>query len=344
MGRVGRAAAAMAAMALLATGCGGGPTGGDDPPATRQGGTDERDGGDQRGAETGEPTVRAMATVAPLADLVRQVLGDRGTVRSLVPSGADSHTYEPRPGDVAELEAADVYFGNGLGLNEGALALAESTLPDGAPVVRLAERALDGDQLVSAHDDGSDHGHAHANPHTWLHVPFAMAKVETIAEVLADIDPAGAPAYQANAQTYLKELRRLHESIAQGVATVPADQRTIVTFHDAQRYFARGYGLEVVGVIQPSDASEPDPGDVAALIQQIDAEGVSAVFGSGVFADEISEQLAAETQAEYYTGLADDVLPGKPGDAEHSYAGLIAHNARVIIKGLGGDPSLITEP
>lgn len=343
MGRVGRAAAVVAAMTLLAAGCGSGPTGGNDPPA-RQEDTAERDDGDQRGAETGEPTVRAMATVAPLADLVRQVLGDRGTVGSLVPSGADSHTYEPRPGDVAEIEAADVYFGNGLGLNEGALALAESTLPDDAPVVRLAERALDGDQLVSAHDGGSDHGHAHANPHTWLHVPFAMAKVETIAEVLADIDPEGASAYQANAQTYLEELRRLHDSIAEGVATVPADQRKIVIFHEAHRYFARGYGLEVVGVIQPSDASEPDPGDVAALIEQIDAEGVSAVFGSGVFADEISEQLAAETQAAYYTGLTDDVLPGKPGDAEHSYAGLIAHNARVIIEGLGGDPSRITEP
>lgn len=350
MGRVGTAAAVMAVMGMLAAGCGSGqsPARDGDLTATPQGGAPEREA-DEGDAETAEPTVRAVATVAPLADLVRQVLGERGTVRSLVPSGADSHSYEPRPGDVAEIEAADVYFGNGRGLNEGALQLAESAIGDEARVIRLAERAVDDDELASALDAGrdhdDDHGHTHAaNPHTWLHVPFAMAKVETIAEVLTDIDPEGAQAYQANAREYLDELRQLHESIAESAATVPADQRTIVTFHDAYRYFAHGYGFDVVGVVQPADGAEPDPGDVAALIDQINAEGVPAVFGSGVFADGVSEQIAAETDAAYYTGLTDDVLPGEPGDAEHSYAGLIAHNARVIIDGLDGDASLIAQP
>lgn len=347
MGRVGRAGAMMVAAALLIAGCGGGPGPGrsDDRPATLQGGTAERDDGDQPDTESGEPAVRAVATVGPLADLVRQVLGDRGTVQPLVPPGADSHTYEPRPRDVAEIETADVYFGNGLGLNEGALALAESASGDDAPVIRLAEQALTDEQLASIRGGGPDHGHAHAtNPHTWLHVPFAMAKVSTIAEVLAEIDPDGAPTYRANARAYREELSRLHDSIAESAATVPAGQRTIVTFHEAYRYFAKGYGIEVAGVVQPPDASEPDAGDVAALIERIDAEGVAAVFGSRVFTDQVSEQIAAETQAAYYTGLTDDVLPGEPGDAEHSYAGLIAHNARVIIEGLGGDTSMIAEP
>lgn len=342
-----RVIAVALALWTLAAGCGTGqepPTG---PAATPPTGVTDADDETETGArnETGEPAVRTVATVAPLADLVQQVLGDRGTAASLVPPGTDSHSYEPRPDDVAEIEGADAYFGNGLGLNEGALALAESALADDAPIVRLGEQALDDDELLQGHEAGHDRGHEHrVNPHTWLHVPFAMAKVDVIAEVLAEVDPKGAQAYHANARDYREELRRLHESIAESAATVPDDQRTIVTFHDAYRYFADAYGFEVAGAVQPSDVSEPAPGEVAALIDQVKAEDVPAVFGSQTFADDVSEQIAAETGATYYTGLSDDVLPGNPGDPEHSYAGLVAHNARVIIGGLGGNADLIVEP
>ncbi len=344
-----RAIAVVLALWALAAGCGTRQEPPTDPAMTPQTGVSDGDAETGAGDGTGEPAVRAVATVAPLADLVQQVLGDRGTVASLVPPGTDSHTYEPRPDDVAEIERADAYFGNGLGLNEGALDLAESAMADDAPIVRLGERALDDDELLQAHEAGHeaghDGGHDHrANPHTWLHLPFAMAKVEVIAEVLAEVDPEGAQAYHANARDYREELRRLHESIAESAATVPQGQRTIVTFHDAYRYFADAYGFEVVGAVQPSDVSEPAPGEVAALIDQIKAEDVPAVFGSQTFADDVSAQIAAETGAAYYTGLSDDVLPGKPGDPEHSYAGLMAHNARVIIDGLGGNADLIVEP
>lgn len=339
-----RAITVVLALWVLAAGCGTGQEPHTDPPATPRPGVsdDEAESGARNG--TGEPAVRAVATVAPLTDLVQQVLGDRGTATSLVPPGTDSHTYEPRPDDVAEIEGAHAYFGNGLGLNEGALALAESAMADDAPIVRLGEQALADHELLQVHEAEHD-GHEHrANPHTWLHVPFAMAKVDVIAEVLAEIDPEGAEAYHANARDYREELRRLHESIAESAATVPEGQRTIVTFHDAYRYFADAYGFEVVGAVQPSDVSEPAPGEVAALIDQIKAADVPAVFGSQTFADDVSAQIAAETGAAYYTGLSDDVLPGNPGDPEHSYAGLMAHNARVIIDGLGGNADLIAEP
>lgn len=342
-----RVIAVVVALWTVIAGCGTGHEPSTGPAATPPTGVTDADDDAETGAAggSGEPAVRTVATVAPLTDLVRQVLGDRGTATSLVPSGTDSHTYEPRPEDVAEIENADAYFGNGLGLNEGALALAESAMADDAPIVRLGEQALDDDELLQGHGADPEHGHEHrTNPHTWLHVPFAIAKVDVIAEVLAEVDPEGAEAYHANAESYREELRRLHESIAESAATVPDGQRTIVTFHDAYRYFADAYGFEVVGAVQPSDVSEPGPGEVAALIDRIKAEDVPAVFGSQTFADDVSEQIAAETGAAYYTGLSDDVLPGNPGDPEHSYAGLVAHNARVIIDGLGGNADLIVEP
>lgn len=293
--------------------------------------------------------VDAVATVSPLADLVAQVLGERGTVAPLVPAGTDSHTYEPRPDDVAALADADVYFGNGLGLNDGALELAERTVDADVPVVRLAEEALGAEALAPpdhTHDGEVDHAHdeAGANPHTWMRVDFAAAKVDVIADVLADVDPAGQDAYRANAEAYRAELEALDRAIADAAATVPADQRTIVTFHDAYRYFGEAYGFEVVGAVQPSDFSEPSAAEVAALIDQVDAHDVGAVFGSAVFPETVTEQVAAETGASYVDDLRDDVLPGAPGDPAHSYMGLMAHNARVIVESLGGDPAALPGP
>jgi ABC-type Zn uptake system ZnuABC Zn-binding protein ZnuA len=293
-----------------------------------------------------------VATLPPLADLAAQVAGERGAVASLVPPGADSHTYEPRPSDVAELEAADAYFGGGLGLDHGMLELAETTLGEGAPVVRLGEVVLDEADLAGApggrepdHDHGGDGGHAAGpNPHTWMSVPLARAKVEVIAEVLAELDPDAAEAYRENARAYREALGDLHASIEEAAATVPTDRRTLVTFHEAHAYFAADYGFELVGAIQPSDVSEPTAADVAALIEQIEAHDVPAVFGSRAFPDDVTEQIAAETGATYHGGLSDDVLPGEPGEPAHSYLGLMAHNARVIVGGLGGDAERVAEP
>jgi zinc transport system substrate-binding protein len=103
-----------------------------------------------------------VATVAPITDLVARVGGDRVEVTSLVPPGADSHTYEPRPQDVAVLADADAYIGVGLELNDGALELAEQHLPDDAPVIRLGELALSDEQLVLDHTHGDD-GHTHGD-------------------------------------------------------------------------------------------------------------------------------------------------------------------------------------
>jgi ABC-type Zn uptake system ZnuABC Zn-binding protein ZnuA len=111
----------------------------------------------------------------------------------------------------------------------------------------------------------------------------------------------------------------------------------MVVYHDAWGYFARDHGLEVVAAVQPSDLSEPSAADVRAIIDQIRAEDVPAIFGSEEFPSRVIEAIAAETDAVYVGTLADDVLPGEPGTPEHSYEGLMAANARTIVEALGGD-------
>jgi ABC-type Zn uptake system ZnuABC Zn-binding protein ZnuA len=309
-----------------------------------------------------EPALRLVATLAPVTDLVARVGGARVEVVSLVPAGADSHTYEPRPRDVARLADVDAYLGVGLDLNDGVLELAEQHLPEGAPVLRLAELALDRAQLVLDHthdaghshgDDGHSHGedgHSHddagegelgPNPHVWTSVRNATALVDTIAEQLSALDPDGAEHYVENAGALTAELDELDADIATAAATVPDANRTLVTYHDAWTYFARDHGFEFVTAVQPGDYAEPSAAEVREVIDLIRELEVPAIFGSEVFPNRVVDAIAAETGATYVGDLADDTLPGEPGDDEHHYLELMRRNATSIIEALGGDATAL---
>jgi ABC-type Zn uptake system ZnuABC Zn-binding protein ZnuA len=331
------------------------------PPEEVVGDADEAgdDEADEADGAVEEPHLRIVATVAPITDLVAWVGGDRVEASSLVPAGADSHTYEPRPGDVRALSDADAYLGIGLDLNPGALALAEENLDDDR-VIRLGERFLDDDALVFDHshgDDGHSHdddGHSHGddghshdddgeepgpNPHVWTGLGQAAALLDGIATTLSELDPDGEKAYAANAAEARTELEELDGRIRDAVATIPSEQRTLVVYHDAWSYFAEDYGLEMVTAVQPSDFSEPSAGEVRDLIDLLRERDVPAVFGSEVFPSDVLDAISEETGATYVGDLADDVLPGEPGDAEHSYLGLMRRNTALIVDGLGGDAS-----
>ncbi len=377
---------AVSVLALLLAACGG-LAGGDGDPG--DGAADEaasRDVDEDLETSAGSASevreLAVVATVAPIADLVAVVGGDRVVVTSLVPPGADAHTYEPRPQDVVSLSEADAYVGVGLTLNDGALRLARENLPDGAPIVLLGEEMLADQDLVFDHshgddgqghahgdddqghahgdddqghahgDDGQGHahgdddqGHAHGddelgpNPHVWTSVRNAASMVDGIAAELSELDPDGAEYYAANAAAYRGQLGDLDDRITAAAATIPDDDRGLVTYHDAWSYFARDYDLTFATAIQPADFSEPSAGELRALIDQIRELEVPTVFGSEVFPTPVLETIAEETDATYVDDLSDDVLPGEPGEPEHSYLEMMRLNARSIVSGLGGDAS-----
>jgi ABC-type Zn uptake system ZnuABC Zn-binding protein ZnuA len=314
-----------------------------------------------------QPVLRVVATVAPVADLVAQVGGERVEVTSLVPPGADSHTYEPRPQDVALLSELDAYVGVGLDLNDAALDLAAQHLPEGAPILLLGELALDDDALVMdhSHDDGHSHGdgghshgddgHSHGddghhheddgelgpNPHVWTSVRNAVAMVRSIAEELAFLDDEGSELYASNADALVAELEALDQDIATAAATVPEENRVLVTYHDAWTYFARDHGFEFVAAVQPGDYSEPSAAEVRGVIDLLRELQVPAIFGSEVFPTRVLDTIAAETDAVYVGDLSDDELPGAAGDPEHTYLEMMRRNAVTIVDALGGDSSAL---
>jgi len=133
-----------------------------------------------------------------------------------------------------------------------------------------------------------------------------------------------------------------HEQGDAGVVrTIPRAKRKLLTYHDAYAYFARDYGWDVIGAIQVSDFEDPTPKEVASLIDQVRATKVPAVFGSEVFPSPVLEQIGKETGVTYVDVLRDDDLPGKPGDPEHSWMGLMHFDYVTMTEAMGGDATAL---
>ena len=162
-----------------------------------------------------------------------------------------------------------------------------------------------------------------------------------IHDVLVKADPVNAEKYNANYELVSKLVMDLDDAMKIATSTIPATDRNLLTYHDAYAYFARNFGYEVIGAIQPQSFEEPSPKDIAALIDQVKSKKVKAVFGSEVFPSPVLEQIGKETGVRYIDVLRDDDLPGEPGDAEHSWAGLMKFNYITIVEALGGDATAL---
>ena len=181
---------------------------------------------------------RVVASTTVFADMVRQVGGERlASVRSVVPAGVDVEDYQPTPGDLKAVAEADLFVMNGLALDRWVPKMVQSANPGVATLV-----LADGLPVLDVGDSSDQDIAQNGNPHLWLDPQLAKLYVQRIHDRLVQIDPQGAPAYDANTSAYLAQLDDLDGWIQQQVATIPPDNRKLVTFHEAYPYFAARYG------------------------------------------------------------------------------------------------------
>jgi len=175
--------------------------------------------------------------------------------------------------------------------------------------------------------DGQD------NPHFWLDPTLVKQYyLPAIAAALAKVDPAGKATYDANVASYGAQLDTLDAELKAQVDTIPEADRKLVTFHDAFPYFARHYGLELIGVILRNPGQEPSAADLAALVDTVRATGVKAVFSEEQFNPKLAETLAQEAGiTNVVTSLYTDALGPAPAD---TYLGLMRWNVGQIVPAL----------
>ncbi|MFM7650215.1 MAG: metal ABC transporter substrate-binding protein, partial [Acidimicrobiaceae bacterium] len=278
--------------------------------------------------------------VAPITSIVANIAGGSSAViTGIVPEGTNSHTFEPRPSDAATLESADIVFINGLVLEEPTKDLALANIRDGSNVCELGTEILPESEYIFDFSFPKEGGKP--NPHLWTNPPMAKKYAQVIRDVLVRRDPSNASIYERNFSAFALKIDSLDEATKTATATIPEDQRKLLTYHDAYAYFAAHYGFTVVGAIQPSSFDEPTPKEIGELISQVKNQKVKAIFGSEVFPSTVLEQIGAETGVRYVDVLRDDDLLGEPGGKEHSWLGLMRFNFVTIVEALGGDASAL---
>ena len=279
-------------------------------------------------------------TVAPITSIVANIVGGTGSiVAGVVPEGTNSHTFEPKPSDAATLESADIIFINGLVLEEPTKDLAMANIKTSANICELGTEVLPESEYIYDFSFPKEGGKP--NPHLWTNPPMAKQYAQVVRDVLVRRDPANAAVYESNFSAFALKIDALDDAIEIATATIPEDQRKLLTYHDAYAYFAKNYGFTVIGAIQPSSFDEPTPKEIGELILQVKSQKVKAIFGSEVFPSTVLEQIGAETAVRYVDVLRDDDLIGEPDDPEHSWLGLMRFNFVTIVEALGGDASAL---
>jgi ABC-type Zn uptake system ZnuABC Zn-binding protein ZnuA len=277
------------------------------------------------------PPLQVVTSVTVLADLIRQVGGERVEVKALVPVGADPYTYQPAPREVMTVARARIVFFNGLGLDRtlrNVQANADHTdlpvviLSDGLPRLESGLSTLERTSLTTT-------GPSRGNPYLGLDPRLAGAYVERIRDGLSAVDPAGATAYQANANAYLARLGLVDREVEQQLDSIPPERRKLVTLHDAFPYFADRYGLELVAVAITTPGRAPSAQEVADVSRAVQQYAVPTVFTEPQL-DARLLKLAARDAGIGIGTLYSDTLD----HAVPTYQALLRYNARQLVNGL----------
>lgn len=268
--------------------------------------------------------LKALTSTTFLADITRNIAGDRISVDSLLPVGADPHAYQAAPSDVAKIAESNLLILNGLEYEHFIEPLLEN-----AGGERLMIEATAG--LSPRKDAGSEHG---VDPHMWLDPNLVVTYVENIRDGLIQVDVEGTQIYKANADAYIAQLKDLDKWIVEQVNTIPAERRLLVTNHEAVGYFAERYGFEVAGAVIPSLSTDAGTSakELAALIEVIKTSGAPAIFLGEVENPDLANQIAAETDVRVVDNLhLESLTVGAPAA---TYIDMMKHNVNQIVEAL----------
>ncbi|MCZ7529502.1 MAG: metal ABC transporter substrate-binding protein [Acidimicrobiia bacterium] len=278
-----------------------------------------------------------VVTTDVLGGVVEQLVGADAEVVTLMPEGADPHSFEPSARQIAEVEGADLVVANGLGLEAGLTSVLERAAEDGVPILELAplvdpipfgvhgeDRDGAGDGADESADESAD------DPHFWLD-PLRMARaVEIIGDRLDETDPGGG--WTTRARDRADALRGLDAEVREILSVVPAEDRLLATDHDAFGYFADRYGFDIVGVVVPggSTLAEPSASDLDDLVGELEDAGVPALFVGNTASDTLARTVADEANGDIEIV---EIATGSLGGG--TYRDLILTNARRIADALG---------
>ncbi|MBI4760745.1 MAG: metal ABC transporter substrate-binding protein [Chloroflexota bacterium] len=259
-----------------------------------------------------------------LADIARNIAGDRLTVESLLPIGVDPHAYQPTPQDAAKVADSKLLIVNGMGYEQFIAPLLENAGGE--------RKVIEASAGISPREDAG--GEQGVDPHMWLDPNLVIRYVENIRDGLIKFDPDGEAVYRSNAEAYIAQLKELDTWIVEQISQIPAERKLLITNHEALGYFAERYGFTIAGAVIESFSSgaSPSAGQMADLIAQIKASGAPAIFLDASDNEALARQIAAETNVRVVTDLhLESLTDGAPAA---TYIDMMKHNVTRIVEAL----------
>ena len=286
--------------------------------------------GDQ---EPGRYPYKITCTTGMVADIVREIVGEKAVVDNIIGEGVDPHLYTATRSDITKMLKSDIIFYNGLML-EGKMADSLRKIGKKMPSFAIGE-LIDKPHLATPKEQAS-----HDDPHVWMDVSLWIQAAEKASEALCDYDPASASYYRERWADYKKQLEALDLYAKTCITSIPEEQRVLVTAHDAFNYFGHAYNIEVVGIQGISTESEAGISDINTLVKMLAARNVKAIFVETSVSDKNVKALIEGAQAIGHTvriggALFSDAM-GKSGTYEGTYIGMIDHNVTLMTRALGG--------
>ena len=271
----------------------------------------------------GRPAPVILTSTTFLADITRNIAGDRLTVESLLPIGTDPHSYQPTPRDITRIEQSKLLIINGADYEHFLEPLLNAKRAGGQREVIEASAGISPREEAGSVD-----------PHLWLDPNNVILYVENIREALTHFDPEGAAVYKSNAQAYVAELKKLDAWITGQVSQIPSERKLLITNHEALGYFAARYGFTISGTVIESFSTDASPSaqQMAALIDQIKSSGAPAIFLDASDNTALAQQIAAETDVRVVSDLhLESLTDGSPAA---TYMDMMKHNVAQIVNAL----------
>ncbi|UCZ54410.1 metal ABC transporter substrate-binding protein [Bacillus shivajii] len=286
--------------------------------------TDEETGTNDEEGNTDGEKLNIVTSFSVLGDMIGEVAGDRANVDYIVPIGEEPHEYEPVPSDFSKVSDADVFFVNGMNLEEWLERIVANISE--TPIVELTE-GMEGIPLVG--EEGVD-------PHAWLSPKKGIIYVENLVEHLIDLDPEGEEEYRERADAYIDELNELSSWIEEQVETIPEEHRVIIVSENAFKYYGEDYGFITEGIWEINSHEEGTSQQINRVIDIVQDEGIPAVFVESTVDNRYMEMVAENSGVSIAGEVYTDAIGDEDSGAD-TYLNMLRQNTKTFVEGLGGN-------
>ena len=282
-------------------------------------------------SDSSSSKLNVVATNSIIADITKNIAGDKINLHSIVPVGQDPHEYEPLPEDVKKTSKADLVFYNGINLETGGNAwftkLVENAQKKENKDYYAVSEGVDVIYLEGQNEKGKE------DPHAWLNLENGIIYAQNIAKRLIEKDPDNKATYEKNLKAYVEKLTALDKEAKEKFNNIPEEKKMIVTSEGCFKYFSKAYNVPSAYIWEINTEEEGTPDQIKSLVEKLRKTKVPSLFVESSVDDRPMKTVSKDTNIPIYAKIFTDSIAEKGEDGD-SYYSMMKYNLDKISEGL----------